>query len=160
GGKGPIEVRGARVYVVRGGGSDNVSAILERLGHRRAKDAPPEAAGGAAPPGVVVEGAALELRDALTGLSISITRLDGRVRPGERLDLRMRKVRGLLAVAGEGKGPTFGGEEVDLQTALTGMHPAGIPALRVQGGYATPLPSLALTGIAGVIAPPPSGTKA
>ncbi len=159
GGKGPIQVRGARAYVVRGGPTDNVSAIIERLGHRRPKGAAPEPAGAPTPPGVVVEGAALELRDALTGLSISIARLDGRVRPGERLDLRLRKVRGLLAVAGEGKGPTFGGDELDVQTALAGMRPAGIPALRVQGGYATPLPSLALTGIAGVIAPPPTGTK-
>ncbi len=39
------------------------------------------------------------------------------------------------------------------------MRPTGIPSLRVAGGEASPLPQLALTGIAGVIGPPPAGVS-
>jgi len=40
---------------------------------------------------------------------------------------------------------------------VSGMRPTGIPSLRVEGGSASPLPQLSLTGIAGVIGPPPAG---
>ena len=44
-----------------------------------------------------------------------------------------------------------------MQTPLAGLRPTGVPALRVTAGRASPLPSLSLTGITGVIAPPPAG---
>ena len=44
-----------------------------------------------------------------------------------------------------------------MQTPLVGLRPTGVPALRVNAGRASPLPSLSLTGITGVIAPPPAG---
>src|SRR4029078_10781455 len=43
-------------------------------------------------------------------------------------------------------------------TPLAGLRPTGVPSLRVTAGRASPLPTLALTGITGVIAPPPAGT--
>src|SRR4029077_18435011 len=64
---------------------------------------------------------------------------------------------GVLALGGEGEGPKFGADELDLQSPLEGMRPSGVPSVRVAGVQASPLPSLALTGIAGVIAPPPVG---
>jgi hypothetical protein len=44
-----------------------------------------------------------------------------------------------------------------VQTPLAGLRPKGVPALRVNAGRASPLPTLSLTGITGVIAPPPAG---
>src|SRR4029078_12082239 len=40
---------------------------------------------------------------------------------------------------------------------LAGARPTAVPALRVTSGRASPLPTLSLTGITGVIAPPPAG---
>jgi hypothetical protein len=163
-----------RVRAVRGGASDNVTSILEHLGGRlkpsagsssvataepaaAAPSAPAEAPKSSRVPDLVIEGAALEARDASSHLVLQITSFDGEVRPDQRLAFRLRKVHGVLAIGGDGEGPSFGAEELDLQSPLTGMHPSGVPALRVAGGQASPLPTLALTGIAGVIAPPPAG---
>jgi hypothetical protein len=44
-----------------------------------------------------------------------------------------------------------------VDTPLEGMKPKGIPSVRLAGGTASPLPTLSLTGIAGVIAPAPAG---
>jgi hypothetical protein len=159
GGKGPVRVSGARAYVVRGGSDDNVTSILDRLRGRGEAAPSGEKGKGSSPPGVVIEGARLELRDRQSGAAVTVDGLDGEVLPGERLALRARGLRGLLAVAGD-EGPRFGADEADVQVPLAGMRPTGLPALRLKGGFATPLPSLALTGISGVIAPPPAGTPA
>jgi hypothetical protein len=160
GGRGPIRVSGVRAHVVRGGPADNVSAVIARLRGKDQKDQSEGASGktgGRTLPGVAIEGGVIDVRDEKSGLVLSVGALDGEILPGERLNLRMRRVRGILALGAEDKGPTFGADELGVQAALVGMRPSGIPAVRVQGGYATPLPSLALTGIAGVIAPPPAG---
>jgi hypothetical protein len=170
--RGPVVLSGLHVYAVRGGPEDNVSALLEHLRGRPGAAKvepggpaapeegakPPEAA--AAParlPDIEIERGALDARDDKTHLSVHIASFDGELRPGQRLGFRLRGVRGLLALGGEGAGPQFGADELDLQSPLEGMHPTGVPSLRVAGGEASPLPSLALTGIAGVIAPPPVG---
>jgi hypothetical protein len=80
--------------------------------------------------------------------------------PDERLALDVHGVRGLLAVGGEETGPRFGADELHVEVPLAGLHPSGAPGVRVAGGSATPLPSLSLTGIAGVIAPPPRASEA
>jgi hypothetical protein len=108
-------------------------------------------------PAVVIESASLDARDEASHLHLSIAGLEGEVQPGTRLALRMRGLRGGLALGGDGAGPRFDAEELDVQTPLKGMRPSGIPSVRIAGGTASPLPSLALTGIAGVIAPPPAG---
>jgi hypothetical protein len=159
GGKGPVRVTGARVHVVRGGTDDNVTSIVEKM-RGRAEGAPKAASGGgASPPGVVIESARVELHDRQSGLGITVDGLEGELRPGERLALRMRGVRGVLALAGD-EGPSFGADEMDVQAALVGMRPAGLPAVRLKGGFASPLPTLSLSGISGVIAPPPEGAPA
>jgi len=159
GGRGPVRIRGPRAYVVRGSTGDNVTSIVERLRGRGAAAAGGEKAGPArVPPGVEIERGALELRDGKKGLSLSIGGLDGLLLPGDRVSLRLTRVRGLLVLAGNDRGPSFGAEELGVQAALKGLRPAGIPVLNVKGGYATPLPTLALTGIAGMIAPPPEGS--
>jgi hypothetical protein len=179
GGRGPVVLSGLHIYAVRGGADDNLTAVLDRLRGRGAAKAEPggakaepgetaanEPAPAAAPqaaaappklPDIEIERGALEARDEKTHLALHIAAFDGELRPGQRLAFRLRGVRGVLALGGEGEGPRFGADELDLQSPLEGLHPTGVPSLRVAGGEASPLPSLALTGIAGVIAPPPVG---
>lgn len=166
-----VHVAGLRVRAVRGGSGDNLSAILAQVRGRHAAGAPessggspttsggPPAAsgGGTSLPAVVIESASIDARDEASHLRVSIAALDGEVQPGWRLALRMHGLRGGLMLGGEGEGPHFDADELDVQTPLAGMKPSGIPSVRIAGGTASPLPSLALTGIAGVIAPPPAG---
>ena len=164
-----VEVVGLRVHAVRGGAEDNVDAILAKVKGRgpHADGAtpptppteaatPPSEGTSPALPDVILKDASIEARDEKSHLRLSIAGLDGEIRPGTRLALRMRAVKGGLMLGGEGEGPRFGADELDVETPLTGMRPSGIPALRVAGGSTSPLPQLALTGIAGVIGPPPA----
>ncbi len=173
----PIEVTGLRVQAVRGGDEDNLSEVLARLRGKPSKTtpgataspapqpapAPPPATPGAEPaaqsklPDVTLVSGSIEVRDEQTRLRVAIPSLSGELRPGTRLALRMRGLHGGLAFGGDGGGPRFGADELDVETPLAGMHPTGIPSVRVAGGTASPLPTLALTGIAGVIAPSPGG---
>jgi hypothetical protein len=155
GGAGPIRVAGLRAHVVRGGGDDNIGAILAKLRGRGA--AAGARSDGGAKLGVVIEGGAVDLRDRQSGLVVSVAAFDGEALPGVRAALRMRGVRGVLALAGDDQGPRFGADELDLEAPLEGMHPHGVPSLRVKGGFATPLPTLSLTGIAGAVAAGASG---
>jgi Transglycosylase len=176
GGDSPARIVGARAYVVRGGTDDNVDAILERLRGRAAPktgattgEKPGEATGentGAAkpakpPPGldIDIESARVEVHDRVSGLGVTVADLSGEVRPGARLALHARGIKGALAFGGDADaGPRFGAAELDVEATLAGMRPVALAALRIAGGFATPLPTLSLTGIAGVIAPPPTGT--
>jgi hypothetical protein len=151
GGSGPVRLAGLRASVVRGGADDNITSILERFKRRGGGGG-----GGSAPPGIVIESAAIEARDRASGLAVAIDGLDGEVIPNGRLALHARGVHGVLALAGEDQGPRFGADEVHVEGPLEGRHLKGLPALRVKGGFATPLPTLSLTGISGVVAPPPS----
>jgi hypothetical protein len=151
GGSGPVHLAGLHAAVVRGGPDDNVTAILERL----------RAHGGgggkrSSPPGVVIESASLEARDQKSGLAVVVDGLTGEVIPNGRLALHATGVHGLLALGSDDQGPRFGADEVHVEAPLEGMRPKGLPALRVKGGFATPLPTLSLTGISGIVAPPPS----
>jgi hypothetical protein len=152
GGSGPVRLVGVRAAVVRGGADDNITSILERL---KAKSGG-GGGGGSSPPGIVIESASIEARDRATGLAVDVEGLDGEVIPNGRLALHARGVRGVLALAGDDQGPRFGAEEVHVEGPLEGRHLQGLPSLRVKGGYATPLPTLSLTGISGVVAPPPA----
>jgi hypothetical protein len=151
GGSGPVRLSDARINAVRGGADDNVTAILEKLRARGGGGGK----GGSSPPGVVIESATIEARDAASGLAVAIEGLTGEVIPNGRLALHARGVRGVLALGGDEQGPRFGAEEVHVEAPLEGNRPKGLPALRVKGGFATPLPTLSLTGISGVVAPPP-----
>jgi hypothetical protein len=171
-----IEVHGLRVHAVRGGEEDNLDAILTKLRgpkHHGGEPAQGEAGGSQSPtaatgapaaapaasslPAITLTDASIEARDEESHLHLAIADLDGEIRPGARLALRMHAVKGGMALGGDGAGPSFGADDLDLETALAGMRPTGIPSVRVAGGRTSPLPQLALTGIAGVIGPPPSG---
>ncbi|HXJ23646.1 MAG TPA: biosynthetic peptidoglycan transglycosylase [Polyangia bacterium] len=170
----PIEITGLRVQAVRGGPDDNVSEVLARVRGKRpagskqdgaAAPVPgPQAAAPAADkparaslPDVALVNASIEVRDEETRLRVAIPSLSGELHPGSRLALRMRGLHGGLALGGDGGGPRFGADELDVETPLDGMKPSGIPSVRVAGGTASPLPTLSLTGIAGVISRAPEG---
>jgi hypothetical protein len=166
-----VEVAGLRVEAVRGGAEDNLSAMLAHVRgqhHADAGGAKPEA-GGAKPegggrggtklPDIVITSGTIKARDEASRLALYVGSFDGELRPDSRLAFHLRNTRAVLAFGDAGQGPRFGADELDVQTPLTGLRPSGVPSLRVKGGEASPLPSLALTGIAGIIAPPPAGAN-
>ncbi|MES1171934.1 MAG: biosynthetic peptidoglycan transglycosylase [Bacteroidota bacterium] len=153
--RGAIEVDGLTVNARRGGSDDNVTAIVTRLRHRDGAPgqtpAPSKAAAGI--PGVVLRDAHLKLKDAESGLSVEIQRLGCRFIPGDRIELKAETIDGVLALGSSGKGPRFGAASIAVAGPLDGARPRGYPTLVVAGGFATPLPTLALTGIQGKIHP-------
>jgi hypothetical protein len=168
GGSSPIVVVGLRVNAVRGGENDNVSDVIDRL---RGKRASASASANASPsssssssaslPSVRVESGTLAVQDAESGLTLQVGGLAGFLSPGRQASVRLHDVDGVLAFGGSDKGPRFGAAELDVRTALSpGMHPGGYPIVRVKDGFATPLPSLSLTGITGTVGPPPTAAGA
>jgi hypothetical protein len=163
--RGEVRVDGLRIAAVKGGSGDNLSALVDRLRGRSGGKAKTEAtdgdgaASGSASkiPDVVITNGALDARDETKHLSLKIGSFDAELRPGTKLAVRLRGVRGVVALGAEGEGPSFAADEIDVQTPLAGLRPTGVPALRVTAGRASPLPTLSLTGITGVIAPPPAG---
>ncbi len=108
-------------------------------------------------PSVRVDSGTIVVRDFESGLGLKIGGIAGLLAPGRQASVRLRGVSGVIALGGSDKGPRFGATELDLRTALSsGLHPQGYPVVHVQDGFATPLPSLALTGITGTVGPPPS----
>jgi hypothetical protein len=165
GGTSPITVTGLRLEVVRGGERDNVSDIITRLEERRGRGkgqagGPAGAEGdgdkgkpGSKIPGVFIEDGSLTVRDGDSGLQLEVKEFGGSFLPSERVHIRLTEISGVLAIAGGEKGPKFGAAELEVSGELAGLGPRGYPSLRVVGGFATPLPSLALTGIAGTVGP-------
>jgi len=159
-----VRIDGLRIAAVQGGEGDNVSAIAEKLrGRKHGKGETPDGApatGGSSAskvPDVVITNGALEARDEQKHVAVKVASFDAELRPDAKLALHLRGVRGVLTLGPEGEGPSFSADEIDVQTPLAGLRPTGVPALRVNAGRASPLPTLALTGITGVIAPPPAG---
>jgi hypothetical protein len=160
-----VLIDGLRVNAVQGGAADNVSTIADKLRGRPDKT---EKSGGeetAAPPtspstrvpDVVITDGTLEARDERKHIALKVGSFDAELRPGTKLAVHLRGVRGVLTLGAEGEGPSFAADEIDAQTPLAGLRPTGVPSLRVTAGRASPLPTLSLTGITGVIAPPPAG---
>src|SRR5262249_36633566 len=110
-------------------------------------------------PGVALESGTVSLRDGNSGLSVEIKDVAGVLLPSDHLLFRIKGVGGGLAMAGSEHGPRFGAREVQVQATLRGMRPDSYPSILVQDGFATPLPSLSLTGISGRVGPPPAGVK-
>jgi len=160
----PITVVGLRVNAVRGGDGDNVSDIVTRLrGKRGGADgasstgSTSSSSSSSSVPGVRIESGSVSVQDSESGLSLKIAGIAGLLAPGRQASVRLRGVSGLIAVGGGDKGPRFGATELDIRTALaSGLHRQGYPMVRIQDGFATPLPTLALTGITGTVGPPPT----
>ena len=167
GGGTPVTITGLRVNVVRGGDNDNVSDIIDRLRGRRGAGAKPDsvpagaAANAASLPAVRIDSGAIAVHDLESGLALKIGGVAGLLSPGRQATARLRDISGLIALGASDKGPRFGAAELDVKTALSaGLHPQGYPIVRVQDGFATPLPALSLTGISGTVGPPPTASGA
>ena len=124
GGRGPIRIEGLRIAAVKGGDDDNVSDIIDGLrGGKKGKDTdivadkadkPAADSGGGASagasaaklPDIVIEDAKLEARDEDKHLSVAVGSFDGELRPGVKFVLRLRAVRGQLAISDGGAGPS------------------------------------------------------
>ena len=76
-------------------------------------------------PDVVVTNGALEARDQDKHVAVKVASFDAELRPGTKLAVRLRGVQGVLALGAEGQGPSFGADEIDVQTALAGLRPTG-----------------------------------
>jgi hypothetical protein len=154
--RGTIVVDGATLDVRRGGDDDNLAPVLAALRAKRA-GAGDAANASAAPriPNVTVVNAKLKLHDAATALTVDIERLGGQVIPGSAVNLRAEKIGGVLALGNAGQGPRFGAAALTIDEPLSGLRPGGYPTVTIEGGFATPLPKLSLTGIHGKIVPAP-----
>jgi Transglycosylase len=151
--RGVIELDGLTVNAQRGGPEDNLTAVLAAFRHRDEAGAPTAGGAPTVMPGLAFRDARITLRDAGSGLALQIERLAGTVIPGQRLDIRADKINAVLALGSTENGPRLGAETVTIAGPLDGTRPRGFPTLVVTGGFATPLPSLTLTGIRGKIQP-------
>ena len=150
---GTVVIDGATFDVRRGGPDDNVSGVVAKL---RAKGSPPSdppAGESSRTPAVLVTNARVRLHDASSGLTVDIERLGCALTPGSSASLRAENIDGVLALGSAGQGPRFGADTLTVAQPLLGTRPRGYPTVTIQGGFATPLPRLSLTGIHGKITP-------
>jgi hypothetical protein len=84
---------------------------------------------------------------------VEIEKVSGSFLPDDRVEITLDKIEGLLALGSSGKGPRFGATKVTVSGPLAGARPRGFPTAAVEGGYASPLPTLSLTGIRGKVEP-------
>jgi hypothetical protein len=157
--KGTIDIDDATVNVRRGGVDDNIASVQAALRARKAGGAPGKGGGGALP-GVAVHDMRVTAKDAASGVGVEIRRLAALFLPGDRVEVKAEGIEGVLALGSNGKGPKFGAETLAVAGPLLGTKPRGYPTLVVTGGFATPMPTLSLTGIQGKIHPAvaPPGT--
>ncbi|HEY4184744.1 MAG TPA: biosynthetic peptidoglycan transglycosylase [Polyangia bacterium] len=151
--RGTIVVDGATFDVRRGGDDDNVSAMMATLRSKRASSAAaPASSTEPRLPAVTLTNAKVRLHDAASALTVDIEKLGCQLIPGTSVSMRAEKIGGVLALGNAG-GPLFGAGVLTVDEALTGLRPRGYPAVTIDGGFATPLPKLSLTGIHGKILP-------
>ncbi|MEP6653209.1 MAG: hypothetical protein ABJA82_07605, partial [Myxococcales bacterium] len=131
--RGVIEVDGATVNVRRGGPADNITAVLRAVRPPKTETPVQARAPAGKLPGVAVRNARLTLYDSGSGLSVEVGRLAALFLPGERLDVQVEKVDGVLALGSTGKGPRFGAETITIAGPLDGVRPRGYPTLAVTG---------------------------
>ena len=151
--RGVVQVRGLALDVRRGGTDDNVTALVGALRKKGPGGAaqPGGAASGA--PGIEIVDGRAKVRDAGSGLSVDIGRFGVNFSPGHQISVTVETVDGVVALGSSGHGPRFGAATVEILEPLEGTRPRGYPIVSVEQGFATPLPSLALTGIHGKVHP-------
>lgn len=170
----PVVISDLRIHAVRGGADDNVEEIIARLtGRGRApssgpapqpKESDPKGSDSKDSdksetpiPAVAIESGSLFAKDGERGLTLQTASIKGVFTPSQQVSFQLGGVSGALGFADSDKGPRFGAKELHVRSALSGMRPTGYPNVIVKDGFATPLPSLSLTGIAGTVGPPPVG---
>ncbi len=151
--RGVIDVDGLILDVRRGGTDDNITAAITAFRQRGAVAASSGEKPALKLPGLALRDGRFTLHDADSGLKVEVQRLGFLFLPGQKLDVQVDKIDGVLALGSSGKGPRFGAEKITVAGPLDGARPRGYPTLVVTGGFATPLPNLTLTGIHGKIHP-------
>ena len=101
---------------------------------RTSRTARRAAASSSSVPDVVVTNGALEARDEDKHVAVKVASFDAELRPGTKLAVRLRGVHGELALGDDGQGPSFGADEIDVQTALAGLRPDGRAGAARDGG--------------------------
>lgn len=158
---GTIHVSGLVADVVRGGPDDNLTELLRRLREHRSPAAKGTGGGPRALPAMVIDDGVVKLADAGSGLRVRLPSFAAAFFPGNRVSVVLNGLEGVLALGSRGNGPRFGAGTIELGAPLEAgsLHLAGYPTLTIAGGFATPLPTLALTGIHGSIHPGPKDPK-
>jgi hypothetical protein len=158
--RGTIHVSGLSADARRGGPDDNLTALVKGLREKHPR--PPGAEGEARRPvpAVVVDDGSLSLTDTGSGLSVKLPSFAAAFFPGNRVSVLLNGLEGVLALGTRGNGPRFGAGAIELGAPLEGTHLGGYPTLTITDGFATPLPTLALTGIRGSIQPGPRSPSA
>ena len=156
-GSGTITLQSPSVDIQRGGESDNVSTLLERL--RR-----PGARGGGdkarSYPVLVVNQGSLQIQDAKSDVSVAVARFDATWEPSQRFSIAASDVDGRLSARGNENAPAFGAATVTIEGPLSGMRPHGFPEISVKEGRVRLLSTLPLTGITGSLRPVQAGEDA
>jgi len=151
---GVITADGVTGAVRHGGDGDNVTAIVETLRQRKRAPASGEAAAGPARiPAFELSNAKVTLDDASSGLSVTVDGISGRLTPDAALEVRAGSIDGVVSMGNAGQGPRFGAGTLTIAQPLAGIKPRGYPTVTIDGGFATPLPKLSLTGIHGRVLP-------
>jgi hypothetical protein len=158
---GTVHVSGLLCDVVRGGPDDNVTELVRRLRERRSSGQKGARGAERSLPAVVIDDGAVKLADTGSGLRVRLPSFAAAFFPGNRASVLLGGLEGVLALGSRGNGPRFGAASIELAAPLepASLHLAGYPTLTIAGGFATPLPTLALTGIRGSIQPGPKDPK-
>ncbi|HET6284745.1 MAG TPA: transglycosylase domain-containing protein, partial [Polyangia bacterium] len=164
-GTAPVVISELSIHAVRGGPEDNVNEIIAHVSAGRKvaattepkTETTPESKTGMKIPAVAIESGRIFIHDSESGLRFETASLRGVLNPSQQLAFQLGGVVGVLALGDADKGPKFGAKELHVRAGLSGLRPVGYPNIIVKDGFATPLPSLSLTGIGGTVGPPPVG---
>jgi Transglycosylase len=145
-----LTVEHARIELIRGGTEDNVTALLDALRAPRPA-APAGGAGGGRVHVDCVRVVDLALALAVESLGeVEIGRVDGDLWTEGAGELRLSGVGARM-----GGGPRVFASRVVVGIEMRRAHLAGLPTITVEGGAASPVGGLVLTGIAGTVRPDP-----
>ena len=151
--RGVIDVDGVTLDLRRGGSDDNVTAVIAALRNRARSGATVPPAQTPKWPGFSLRNARVTAHDANSGLTVEVRRLGCLFLPNQRLDVQAENIDGVLALGSTGKGtPVWRRGDHDRRAPGWGA-PTRVSDAGGDGGFATPLPNLTLTGIHGKIHP-------
>ena len=156
-GSGTVTLDSPRIDLRRGGKTDNISAVLDRLRKPSARSS------GAKPtsyPVLAVRRGSMAIQDTKSDLSLLVGNFDATWEPSRRFSITATGVDGKLGARGNENAPSFGADAVTIEGPLAGMRPHGFPQISVKEGQVRLLPTLPLTGITGSLRPTQAGEDA
>jgi hypothetical protein len=156
-GSGTVNLDSLKADIRRGGEGDNTSALFDRVRKPSARgvgDKP------SSYPTVQITHGSLQLQDARSDLSISVSNFAATWEPSRRFSITTSNVEGKLGARGSENAPSFAAETMTIVGPLSGMRPHGFPQISVKEGQIRLSPTLPLTGIAGSLRPTQEGEDA